>query len=171
MKEKYLPKISVLIPSFNQGKYIEENIQSVLNQNYPNFEHIIIGGGSSDNTVGILKKYPHLIWVSEPDEGQSDALNKGVDMATGDIIGWINSDVIIIIFSKSELNHFIYNAYTYIPHFEQGVFGVFLSQKTNDDSKLCCWSLHASPPFAPLRSAFSLDPWRMPVSVCPPAAH
>jgi len=85
-------KISILTPSYNQGKYIEENILSVLNQNYPNFEHIIIDGGSTDNTVEILKKYPHLKWVSEPDQGQADALNKGLKMATGEIIGWINSD-------------------------------------------------------------------------------
>lgn len=87
-----LTKISILTPSYNQGQYIEENILSVLNQNYPNFEHIIIDGGSTDNTVEILKKYQHLKWVSEPDEGQSDALNKGLKMATGEIIGWINSD-------------------------------------------------------------------------------
>jgi glycosyltransferase involved in cell wall biosynthesis len=87
-----LPKISIITPSYNQGKYIEDNIQSVLNQNYINFEHIIIDGGSTDNTVEILKKYPHLKWVSESDEGQSDALNKGLAMSTGEIIGWINSD-------------------------------------------------------------------------------
>jgi glycosyltransferase involved in cell wall biosynthesis len=87
-----LPKISIITPSYNQGKYIEDNIQSVLNQNYINFEHIIIDGGSTDNTVEILKKYPHLKWVSECDEGQADALNKGLAISTGEIIGWINSD-------------------------------------------------------------------------------
>ena len=60
-----LPKISIITPSYNQAKYIEENIKSVLNQNYPNFEHIIIDGGSTDNTVEVLKKYKHLTWVSE----------------------------------------------------------------------------------------------------------
>lgn len=85
-------KITILTPSFNQGKFIEQNIQSVMSQNYTNFEHIVIDGGSTDNTVEILKKYSHLKWVSEADEGQADALNKGLAMATGDIVGWINSD-------------------------------------------------------------------------------
>jgi glycosyltransferase involved in cell wall biosynthesis len=64
----------------------------VLSENYSDFEHIIVDGGSTDNTIETLKKYPHLIWVSEPDNGQSDALNKGFKMATGDVIGWLNSD-------------------------------------------------------------------------------
>lgn len=85
-------KISIITPSYNSSSFIEECIQSVLNQNYSNFEHIIIDGGSTDGTVEILKKYPHLKWISEPDEGQSDALNKGFKMATGEIIGWCNSD-------------------------------------------------------------------------------
>ncbi|MCK4753236.1 MAG: glycosyltransferase [Planctomycetes bacterium] len=86
------PRISIITPSFNQGQYIEQNIQSVLNQDYPNFEHIIIDGGSTDNTLQILAKYPHLIWVSEKDNGQADALNKGLAKATGNIIGWQNAD-------------------------------------------------------------------------------
>ncbi|GHV47611.1 hypothetical protein FACS1894181_01400 [Bacteroidia bacterium] len=85
-------KISIVTPSYNQGQFIEDAILSVLNQNYLDFEHIIIDGGSSDNTLDVLKRYPHLKWMSEPDEGQSDALNKGFMKATGDIIGWLNSD-------------------------------------------------------------------------------
>lgn len=85
-------KISILTPSYNQGKFIDRCIQSVLNQDFPEIEHIIIDGGSTDNTTTVLKKYRHLKWVSEKDEGQADALNKGLKMATGDIIGWINSD-------------------------------------------------------------------------------
>ena len=75
-----------------EGNYIEDAIQSVLKQNYKNFEHIIIDGNSTDNTIEILKKYKHLKWISEKDEGQSDALNKGFKRCTGDIIGWLNSD-------------------------------------------------------------------------------
>ena len=85
-------KISIVTVSLNQGKYIEEAIQSVLKQNYKNFEHIIIDGVSTDNTIEILRKYKHLKWISEKDEGQSDALNKGFKRCTGDIIGWLNSD-------------------------------------------------------------------------------
>ncbi|MGD1045871.1 MAG: glycosyltransferase family 2 protein [Bacteroidota bacterium] len=85
-------KISVVTPSYNQSNFIEETILSVMNQNYPHYEHIIIDGGSTDNTVSILKKYPHLKWVSEKDSGQSNAINKGFAMSSGDIISWINSD-------------------------------------------------------------------------------
>lgn len=85
-------KISIITPSYQQGKYIERAIKSVINQNYPNIEHIIIDGGSTDDTLDILKKYRHLKWISEKDEGQSDALNKGFRMATGGIIGWLNCD-------------------------------------------------------------------------------
>ena len=88
------PKISIVTPSFNQGKYLEETILSVIEQNYPNLEYIVIDGGSSDNSLDIIKKYNDRIsyWESESDNGQSDAINKGFDRASGDILSWINSD-------------------------------------------------------------------------------
>lgn len=88
------PKISIVTPSFNQAQYIEETIRSVLLQGYPNLEYIIIDGGSTDGSVEIIKKYePWLTyWISEPDRGQSHAINKGFSTSTGDIIAWINSD-------------------------------------------------------------------------------
>ncbi len=87
-----LPKISVVTVSYNQGEFIKDNIESVLAQGYPNFEHIVVDGGSTDSTIEILKSYPHLKWTSGPDRGQSDALNQGFARANGDIIAWLNSD-------------------------------------------------------------------------------
>lgn len=87
-----MPIISVVTPSFNCADYIRQCIESVLAQNYDNFEHVIIDGASTDGTVEILKQYPHLRWVSEPDKGEGEALNKALRMARGDIIGWLNAD-------------------------------------------------------------------------------
>lgn len=88
------PLISIVIPSFNQGNYIEQTITSILGQYYSNLELIVIDGGSTDCTLDIIKKYAHLItyYVSEPDKGQADAINKGFRVAKGDILAWLNSD-------------------------------------------------------------------------------
>ena len=92
MKKRNSPIISIITPCLNRAKYIEDAVESVLKQNYPYFEHIIIDGGSTDGTLDILARYPHLRVVSEPDRGLYDALNKGIQVARGDIIGWLNSD-------------------------------------------------------------------------------
>ncbi len=86
------PKISIITPSYNQGSYIRDTIESVLNQNYSNFEHIVIDGDSNDNTVEILKEYKHLTWISEKDNGPANAINKGYKIASGAITTWLNSD-------------------------------------------------------------------------------
>lgn len=88
------PRISIVTPSYNQGRFIEQTIKSVLNQEYPNLEYIIIDGGSSDSSVDIIKKYANRLayWVSERDRGQSDAINKGFRRCTGDILSFLNSD-------------------------------------------------------------------------------
>lgn len=87
-------KLSIVTPSYNQGQFIEETIRSVLLQGYPNLEYIIIDGGSTDGTLDIIRRYEkHLAyWVSDPDKGQANAINKGFKKATGQIFGWINSD-------------------------------------------------------------------------------
>lgn len=97
-KKRCNPKISVVTPSFNQGEFIEETIKSVINQSYSNFELIIIDGGSTDKTIDILKEYDKYItyWISEPDEGQTHAINKGFKKASGDLVAWMNSDDVFI---------------------------------------------------------------------------
>jgi glycosyltransferase involved in cell wall biosynthesis len=91
--KKNIPLVSIVTPSFNKGPYIEETLLSIRNQTYKNIEHIVIDGGSTDETLSILKKYsPVLVWVSEPDKGQSDAINKGWRIAKGDIIAYLNAD-------------------------------------------------------------------------------
>jgi len=88
------PKISIVTPSFNQGQFLEETILSVLDQNYPNLEYIVIDGGSTDSTLDVIRKYEDRIsyWVSEKDRGQVHAINKGIEKVTGEIFGFLNSD-------------------------------------------------------------------------------
>ena len=91
-REGKSPLVSVITPSYNSGSYIRDTIESVIQQGSFNLEHIIIDGGSDDDTVSILGEYRHLKWRSEKDEGQSDALNKGFSISRGEIIGWLNAD-------------------------------------------------------------------------------
>jgi glycosyltransferase involved in cell wall biosynthesis len=91
-EEGRLPLVSVVTPSMNQGAFIEETIRSVLEQDYPRIEHIVVDGGSTDRTLDVLRRYPSVRWISGPDQGQADAVNKGFAMARGEIFGWLNSD-------------------------------------------------------------------------------
>src|SRR4026209_914376 len=87
-------RITVVTPSYNQGRFLERTIRSVLSQNYPNLEYFVFDAGSTDSSLAILKKHDkHLTyWTSEADRGQSDAISKGWSMATGDVLAWLNSD-------------------------------------------------------------------------------
>jgi len=91
-KEKEI-LVSIVTPSYNQAEFIEDTILSIQNQTYPFVEHIIVDGASTDGTVEILKKYgDNINWISEPDNGETEAVNKGFKMARGEIIGWVSSD-------------------------------------------------------------------------------
>lgn len=114
------PSISVVIPSFNQGEFIEETILSVVGQQYPNLEVLVIDGGSTDNTIEIIEKYTEKIsyWHSKKDKGQADAINQGMNLCSGDIVCWLNSDDVYLpgtlldigkkFVGRSEENYLIY---------------------------------------------------------------
>jgi glycosyltransferase involved in cell wall biosynthesis len=105
-----VPDISVITPVLNGGRFLEDAIQSVVRQDYPRFEHVVVDGGSTDGTLEILERHPHLAWISEPDRGQSDAMNKGFGLSTGDVVVYLNAD-----------DYFEPNAFrAVVPHFRSG---------------------------------------------------
>jgi glycosyltransferase involved in cell wall biosynthesis len=133
-------KLSIITPSLNHGCFIKDTILSVQQQNYPNVEHIIIDSCSTDGTIEILKQYNHLIWTSEKDTCQANAINKGIQRSTGDIITWINSDdyyqpnvfaSIIEQFSHSQDIGVVYGDISFISkdkHLQQKIIGATINQ-------------------------------------------
>src|ERR1035437_5829495 len=131
MATKY-PLVSIITPSYNQAQFLEKTILSVLSQNYPNIEYIIIDGGSTDNSADIIRKYENKIsfWISEKDKGQSDAINKGWKRAKGKYCSYLNSDdelvpgavsKIVEAFEKNQDAGVVYGDYTFIDENEKEI--------------------------------------------------
>jgi glycosyltransferase involved in cell wall biosynthesis len=102
-------KISVITPSFNQGRFLPDCVESVLSQTGVEFEHIVTDAGSTDETLDVLKRYPHLQWSSEPDKGMSDGINKGFLKASGDWLMWLNCDDYLLPGALAKVAQFITN--------------------------------------------------------------
>ncbi len=140
-KDAGYPRISVVVPSYNQGRFLERTLLSVLNQNYPNTELIVIDGGSEDNSVEVIRKYERYIsyWASEADKGQSNAINKGFEIATGDLIGWQNSDDLYL----PGYLHTVAESFKMAPKAQLYIGNVY----TTDEDDRITWASHF-PPFS-----------------------
>ena len=123
MQKTTLPKISIVTIVLNRRDFIRGAIENVLEQNYPNFEHIVIDGASTDGTLEIIKSYPHVRWLSEPDSGSVFALNKGLKLIEGDLFGWLNSDErylpgtfrrVVELFKKNPGWHLVHGTFEYM---------------------------------------------------------
>lgn len=135
------PLVSIVTPSYNQARYLEETIRSVIYQSYPHIEYIIIDGGSTDGSLDVIKKYNDEIdyWVSEPDQGQTDAINEGFEQASGDIYAWLNSDdtyqsgaieEVVVFFSRNPGVGMVYGDLNFI-NAEGEVIGKFNAKQTS----------------------------------------
>lgn len=123
-------KVSIITPSFNNGEYLDGNIKCLLDQTYKPHEHIIMDGGSTDSTIDLLKSYDHIQWISEPDDGMYDAINKGLQKSTGDIIAYLNADdryfkhtldKVVDFFEKNPDVDFVYGDCTYMDKNEKEI--------------------------------------------------
>jgi len=138
MSRKDSPLVSIITPSLNSGQFIEETILSVKNQDYPRIEHIIVDGGSVDNTLTVLKKYEgtyNMRWISEPDNGMYQAINKGMRMAKGEILGYLNADdlylpwaiqVVVDSFNNNPCAHVVYGDLIHMAMNDQHALVLFL---------------------------------------------
>ena len=124
-------KVSIITPTYNDAKYIRGTIESVLSQTSGPVEHIIVDGGSTDGTIDLLESYPHLRWVTAPDNGMYDAINKGIRMASGDVVAYLNADdryhdhsvqAVVDAFARNPDLDFVYGACTYIDEQERTLF-------------------------------------------------